>query len=65
MSVFHNAILITSFPLTTIPNIPVCLWEYVCAFAARLILKASEPIIGTASVALMWDYKAITLLFIH
>lgn len=35
---------------------------YVCVFVTRLLLKAPEPIVRTASVALIWDYIAITLL---
>lgn len=33
-----------------------------CASVAQLLLKASEPIVRTASVALIWDYNAISLL---
>ena len=34
----------------------------VCVCVVRLLLKAAEPIVRTASVALIWDYIAITLL---
>ena len=39
-----------------------CVCECVRVSVARLLLKASEPIVRTASVALIWDYMAITLL---
>lgn len=45
-------------------SVYVCVYVTVCVCVsvAQLLLKASEPMVRTASVALMRDYIAITLL---